>query len=249
MSAMLRTHCRLYNAALEHRRTAYRTAGVRITYGQQSAELKAIRREDPYVAQTNFSACQATLRRLDNAFQAFFRRVKAGDAPGYPRFKAARRFRTVAFPSLGDGCAFSEREGRVSFQHVGHVKVKLHRPTEGTIKTLSFSRKADGWYLLASCDLGEVSVPPSPNPPVGLDLGLLSFLATSDGESVATPKLYRKVPTKSSGVRSGILPAANAGVTAARRRFSAWRTNTSTSPMRERTFTTRRPGRSYPVTA
>lgn len=196
MAGMLRTHCRLYNAALEHRRTAYRMAKVSISYGQQSAELRAIRQEDPYVAQTNFSSCQATLRRLDRSFQAFFRRLKAGEKAGYPRFKPAHRFKTVEFPSVGDGCAFSEGEERVYFQHVGRIKVKVHRPVEGTPKTLSFTRKADGWHLLVSCDLGAVAVEPSQNPPVGIDLGLMSFIATSDGEIVDAPRLYRAAQQK-----------------------------------------------------
>jgi len=196
MTAMLRTHCRLYNAALEHRRTAYRVAGASVNYAQQSAELKPIRREDPFVARTNFSSCQATLRRLDRAFQAFFRRLKAGETPGYPRFKAASRFKTVEYPSIGDGCAFSEDERRVYFQHIGRIKVKLHRPLEGVPKTLSFARKADGWYVLVSCDLGELTVEPSANPPVGIDLGLISFIATSDGETVGAPKPYRTAQAK-----------------------------------------------------
>ncbi|MGD9891835.1 MAG: RNA-guided endonuclease InsQ/TnpB family protein [Dehalococcoidia bacterium] len=196
LTAMLETHRRLYNAALEHRRTAYRVAHVSITYGQQSAELKDIRREDPFLVRTNFSSCQATLRRLDRAFQAFFRRFTAGETPGFPRFKAARRFKTVEYPSIGDGCAFAAGERCVYFQHVGRVKVKLHRPLEGTPKTLSFSRKADGWYLLISCDLGDPVVEPSTNPPIGLDLGLISFLATSDGAMIAAPKPYQAAQAK-----------------------------------------------------
>jgi putative transposase len=201
MTAMLETHRQLYNAALDHRRTAYRVARVSVTYGQQSAELKTIRKEDPYVARTNFSSCQATLRRLDRSFQAFFRRIKAGEKVGYPRFKAANRFRTVEFPSIGDGCAFSAGEQRVYLQHIGRIKVKLHRPIEGTLKTLSFTRKADGWYLLVSCDLGDAATEPSRNPPVGIDLGLLSFLATSGGEAVAAPKPYCTAQAKLRGAQ------------------------------------------------
>jgi len=196
MTAMVETHRRLYNAALEHRRTAYRVAGVSVNYFQQSAELKAIRQEDPFVARTNSSSCQATLRRLDRSFQAFFRRIKAGEKAGYPRFKAVHRYRSVTYPSVGDGCALSEGEGRVYFQYIGRIKVKLHRPIEGKPKTLSFTRKADGWYLLVSCDLGEVTVEPSSNPPVGIDLGLISFIATSDGDTIDAPRLYRQAQAK-----------------------------------------------------
>jgi putative transposase len=131
-----------------------------------------------------------TLRRLDKAFQAFFRRLKAGETPGYPRFKSRNRFATVEFPSYGDGCKLDGN--RVYFQHIGRVRVKLHRPIEGKIKTMSFTRQADGWHVVFSCDLGDVHATPHPGPMVGFDLGLKVFLVTSDGESIAPPKFYRK---------------------------------------------------------
>lgn len=194
LDLMLWQHRRLYNAALEHRRTAYRQANVSMTYGQQSAELKAIRAEDPGLAACNFSSLQATLRRLDRAFAAFFRRVKAGEKPGYPRFKGRNRFDSVTFPALGDGCSWSGT--RLRLQGVGHIKVKQHRPVDGMIKTVTVICKPDGWHVVLTCDLGEQAVAPSANPPVGIDLGLTSFLATSDGETVAAPKHYRKAQQK-----------------------------------------------------
>ena len=189
MRAMRETHRRLYNAALAERKHAWEQAQRSVSYGDQAGQLKATRRTNPFLAATNFSSCQATLRRLDKAFQAFFRRVKVGETPGYPRFKGRSRFDTVEFPSYGDGCRF---DGRcVSFQHIGRVKVKLHRPIEGTIKTVAFTREADGWHVVFSCDLGDVNVAQADRPAVGIDLGLKAFLVTSDGESIAPPQHYR----------------------------------------------------------
>lgn len=189
LAKMLETHRRLYNRALDERKTAYEQDHRSVRYGDQSALLKVDHKTDPFLAETNFSSCQATLRRLDKTYAAFFRRLKAGEEPGYPRFKGRHRFDTVEFPSYGDGCKLSG--GRVYFQHVGSVKVKLHRPVEGTIKTVSFKREPDGWHAVFSCDLGDVQIPPSPGPAVGIDLGLKAFLVTSDGESVEPPRLYR----------------------------------------------------------
>jgi len=184
LAAVLDAHRHLYNAALEQRRLAYRMAGKSLTYGQQSAELKLLRRQVDELARTNFSSCQATLRRLDRAYRAFFARG------GYPRFRGRTRFRTVEFPSLGDGCSLDQGAKRVYFQHVGQLKVKWHRPLEGTIKTVAFSRRPSGWYVLVSCDLGD---PPASahEPAVGIDLGLVSFLATSDGRRVVARKPLR----------------------------------------------------------
>jgi len=191
LAKMLETHRRLYNNALAERKTTWENEQRSVSYGDQSARLKEARKTDSFLAQTNFSSCQATLRRLEKAFQAFFRRLKAGETPGYPRFKGANRFDTVEFPSHGDGCKFYGP--RVYFQHIGQVKVKLHRPVEGTIKTLSFKREADGWHLIVSCDLGDVAATPSEKPAVGIDVGLHSFLVASDGRSVEPPQFYRKV--------------------------------------------------------
>jgi putative transposase len=132
------------------------------------------------------------LRRLDRAFQAFFRRLKAGETPGYPRFKGRARFDTVEFPSYGDGCKWDGATAHVYFQHIGLVKVKMHRPIEGTIKTISCKREADGWHVVCSCELPDVGVAPSPLPATGIDLGLKAFLVTADGREIAPPRYYRQ---------------------------------------------------------
>jgi len=194
MAEAVETHRHLYNRALAERKTAYETEKRTVRYGEQSAHIKEDRTENVYLARTNFSSCQATLRRLDKAFQAFFRRIKSGDKAGYPRFRGRGRYNTVEFPSYGDGCRL--RDGRVYFQHIGTVKVKLHRPIEGTIKTVSFTQGADGWYVMFSCELPDVVLAPSTNPAVGIDLGLKAFLTTSDGEQVAPPRFYRKAQAK-----------------------------------------------------
>ena len=82
LTVCLEDHRQLYNGALEHRRVAYQMRGVSVRYGDQSAELKDIRRDDPGdQGRWSFSSQQATLRRLDRAMGAFFRRVKAGQTP------------------------------------------------------------------------------------------------------------------------------------------------------------------------
>jgi len=194
MSECVETHRILYNRALAERKVAYETQKRTVRYGEQSAHLKEDRPANDDLARTNFSSCQATLRRLDKAFVAFFRRIKAGDRPGYPRFRGRGRYNTVEFPSYGDGCKL--RENRVSFQYVGAVKVKMHRPIEGAIKTVSFTESAGDWYVVFSCELPDMSLLPSANPAVGIDLGLKAFLTTSEGEQVAPPQFYRKAQVK-----------------------------------------------------
>ena len=193
LTAMLDAHRDLYNAALQERRDAYRhTSKTTVRYGDQSAQLKAIRAFDPDQGRWSFSSQQATLRRLDKAFAAFFRRVRSGDTPGYPRFKGAGWFDTVEFPKDGDGCRWDcvphPTQTRVRLQGVGHVKVNRHRPVLGTVKTISVKREGRRWYVIASCD-GVPEVPlPQTGAVVGADLGVASFLTTSDGVHVPNPR-------------------------------------------------------------
>ena len=215
LSAMLEDHRVLYNAALEHRRTAFQKAGASIGYGNQSADLKDIRREDPDgQGRWSFSSQQATLRRLDKAFGAFFRRVKAGQAPGYPRFKGRGWFDAVEFPKDGDGCRWDSVPGqvRVRLQGVGHVKVNRHRTVEGTVKTITVKREGRRWYAVLSCDGVPASRLPQTGAVVGIDMGIASFLTTSDGQHTDNPRYARAAAGKLAAAQqnlSGKKPGGN----------------------------------------
>jgi putative transposase len=121
LAKMRETHRRLYNACLEERKTTYESTGKTVKYSEQSARFTAARKTNPFYAEINFSSAQATMRRLDKAYKAFFRRVKAGEKPGYPRFKGPDRFDSVEFPTYGDGMKLNG--DRLGIQAVGAVKV------------------------------------------------------------------------------------------------------------------------------
>jgi putative transposase len=187
----------LYNAALEERREAWRMSGIGVRYGDQSAQLKEIRAADPDgQGRWSFSSQQATLRRLNRAFEAFFRRARSGQKAGYPRFKGADRFDTVEWPKDGDGCRWNSQPEHptatyVRLQGIGHVKVHQHRPVQGTVKTISVKREGRRWYLVLSCD----DVPERPLPAtgrqVGVDVGVARFATTSDGEIIGNPRFLK----------------------------------------------------------
>ena len=190
LGIMVETHRRLYNAALEQRKLAYETRGISPNYYAQANQLKDLRADDPYQARTNFSSEQATLRRLDTSYQNFFRRCKQGSrAPGFPRFKGRDHFDSVTFPTYGDGIRLNDNRLRV--QHVGTIRTKVHRTVEGTVKTASLVREGDKWFVVLSCDLGTVVVPPSTLPAGGIDVGLEAFLTTSDGQRIENPRYLK----------------------------------------------------------
>ncbi|MFJ7098978.1 RNA-guided endonuclease InsQ/TnpB family protein [Streptomyces mirabilis] len=202
LAEMLRDHCSLYNGALQERRDAYRhTSKTTVRYGQQSAQLKDIRAFDPErQGRWSFSSQQATLRRLDKAFAAFFRRVKAGEKPGYPRFRSNKRFDTVEFPKDGDGCRWDstphDPATRVRLQGVGHVRVHQHRPVPGKVKTIAVKREGRRWYVILTADQAAPEPLPATGSVVGIDLGIANFLADSNGEFVPNPRHGRKAAAK-----------------------------------------------------
>ncbi|MBO0825436.1 MAG: transposase, partial [Actinobacteria bacterium] len=172
-------------------REAYRRASVTVRYGHQSAQLAEIRRFDPKrQGRWSFSSQQATLRRLDKAFAAFFRRLKAGAKPGYPRFKGIGHFDTVEFPKDGDGCRWDSTPHdlvtRVRFQGIGHVRVHQHRRVRGQVKTVSVKREGRRWYVVLCADVPPAPLPKS-NSQIGIDLGVASFLTTSEGKHIDNP--------------------------------------------------------------
>ncbi len=226
LGVMIETHRRLYNAALEQRKSAYEDDKISVNYNYQSAWFKNMRLANPWYANTNFSSSQATLRRLDKAYRAFFRRAKEGGKPGYPRFKANGRFDSVEFPAYGDGIRLLP-DNKLRVQNAGRIKTKVHRPIEGIVKTATIKNEANRWFVILSCDLGDVDVPRSTNPAVGIDVGIEHFLTTSDGEHFPNPRyLTKELPElrrRSRAVSRKKLRGSNRSKVVARLRAVHWK--------------------------
>ena len=192
----LASHRELYNVALQERRDAWRLRGTGVSYGDQSAQLKDIREVRPDVGSWSFSSQQATLRRLNRAFAGFYRRVNAGETPGYPRFKPAHRFNSVEWPRDGDGCRWQPDTRRVYLQGIGHLKVTVHRQVRGRVKTIQVRREGRRWLLVLSCDEVPTRFLEPTRAAVGVDVGIASFATTSDGEHVPNPRYGRVAAAK-----------------------------------------------------
>lgn len=188
----LRDHQRMYNAALEERREAWKRRKISVRYAQQSAQLPAIRAFDPDQARWAAHSQQATLRRLDRAMAAFYRRCNAGQTPGYPRFKALDRWDSVEWSKDGNGCRWKPDMGRVYLRGIGHVKVRAHRAVQGRVKTIALKREGRRWFVVLSCDDVPVNPLPATGRRIGVDVGVARFATTSDGEVIPNPRFTRE---------------------------------------------------------
>jgi putative transposase len=126
---------------------------------------------------------------VDRAFQAFFRRVKAGKTPGYPRFRGTGRYNSFTYPQYGNGAALDG--GVLSLSKIGRIPIRLHRPLEGTAKTVTIIHEADGWYVGISCAQVPTQSLPLSGLETGIDLGLESFATLADGSQIANPRIFR----------------------------------------------------------
>lgn len=181
--------CDIYNAGLQERRDAYRVQGKSVSYYEQQAQVKEIRADHEDLRSMSFGVQVDALRRLDQAFRAFFRRLKAGQKPGYPRFKSRQRYDSLTFPRMRDG--FKIEGDKIAFSKLGSVRIRLHRPIQGEIKTATIRRQVDGWYVSFSCDVPQPLALPATNAQVGVDVGLLHFATLSTGQHVANPRYLR----------------------------------------------------------
>lgn len=189
----LETCRRWYNACLEERKRAWEEEQRSVSKKEQLRQVKVLKATNPYAESIHSHVLQVVVADLDKAFRAFFRRAKAGEKPGYPRFKGRHRFDSFGLKEYGNGFNLDGKRLRIS--GIGRVRVRWHRPLEGTIKTLRVVRKADGWYVSFSCEV-EAQPLPLRGREVGIDVGISHLLATSEGTFEDHPHWYRKSQKK-----------------------------------------------------
>ncbi len=193
--------CEIYNAALDERTSAYRMAGVSLSYEHQSAELPACKQVRPELNDVPSQVLQDVVKRVDRAFDNFFRRVEAGQTPGYPRFKSRFRYDSLTFKQYGNSFHFltgnKKNQGTLVLAKLGHVKMVIHRDIKGTPRTAIIKRTPTGkWFVTISVEMREEQVAskrlPASEAGVGIDVGLKSFAYLSTGEEIANPRFFRR---------------------------------------------------------
>jgi len=150
--------------------------------------LPTWKKTKPELNQVYSQVLQEVCTRVDLAFKAFFRRVKAGEKPGYPRFRGQGRYDSFTYPQSG----FKLQGKQLNLSKIGTIQIILHRPIQGTIKTLTIRRdKIGNWYACFACEVEPVMLPESEKA-VGIDVGLESFATLSDGRKIANPRFFQR---------------------------------------------------------
>src|SRR5258708_16185728 len=191
LEAILESQRQLYNAALEERIDAYRKANVTRTYFDQTRALTEWRQDDQEASALPLALQRATLKRLDEAYKGFFRRVKSGGKPGFPRFRGRGWFDSFGFREF---LGISFEAARLRFKGMpGALRVHLHRqmPADAVISSCVFRRDVRGWVVGIAA---EVPTPPlrEGNRGVGVDLGITTFAALSDGAVIPSLRAARR---------------------------------------------------------
>jgi len=187
MRATLDECCWLYNHMLEQRKAAYKECGDILTLYEQQATFVALKAARPSLAAPYSQVLQNVAVRLDLAFKAFFRRVQAGETPGYSRFRGRDRYDSFCYPQSG----FRLDGTRVFLSKIGHVRAIVHRPLEGTVKTCCVRRTNAGkWFVAFSCEAEASPLPPT-DTAVGIDVGLEKFATLSTGEQIVNPRFFQ----------------------------------------------------------
>jgi putative transposase len=186
--------CRwLYNYLLESRKTAWEERKESLGLYEQHSMLPQLKVERPSLANVHSQVLQNVAVRIDLAFQAFFRRVKNGETPGYPRFRGRNRYDSFCYPQAPSGCKLDG--DLLVLSKIGSVRVVLHRPLEGTPKTVCVRRSATGkWYVTIACEW-EPTALTERNEQVGIDVGLETFATLSAGNTVENPRFFREEET------------------------------------------------------
>jgi putative transposase len=182
-----------YNMCVSERKLAWELEQQTITQKSQLQQVKHYKHTFPQASQVHSHVLQEVVTDVDEAYQAFFRRVKAGQKPGYPRFKSWKRFRSFGFKEYANGFKIDGKRLRVF--GAGRIPVRWHRPYEGVVKTCRLICKAGRWYVSFTCELSDEKPLPKTGKGIGLDMGVSALLTTSDGDKVDNPQWYRSAQT------------------------------------------------------
>lgn len=184
--------CReVYNQTLEIRKNSWEQEHKLISLYDTNKLLTQWVQKKPELSQVYSQVLQNCQLRVDLAFKAFFRRVKAGQTPGYPRFRGFGRYDSMTFKQTGFN--LNHAKSTLYLSKTGRVPIILHRPVVGAIKTCTILRtETDKWYVSFSCEMDRPKPLYKTGKIVGIDLGIKTFIQVSDGMKIKNPRFFKK---------------------------------------------------------
>lgn len=203
-----------YNETLALRKNAWESDQKNIGYYDSKKMIPEWKKEKPELKTVHSQVLQEVVKRVDLAFQAFFRRVKTGEKAGYPRFRGYGRYDSFTYTQSG----FTLDSDRLTLSKIGDIKIKLHRPMEGEIKRLNVRKMPTGkWFVSFLVETDNPLELQKTGLSVGVDVGIKSFLTLSDGNYIPNPRFFvteekflAKVQRKLSKLEKGTLERAKA---------------------------------------
>jgi len=219
LTEMLGDFCNLYNSALENRKMSWKERKISVSCYEQCAQLAQIRAEMSEIARWSASSEKDIIHRLDKNFQSFFRRVKSGETPGYPRFRGNSWYNSATFDSKSGSKwntsnVNTRRPGRsknfkpttvtVYFQGIGHIKVRQHREVKGNIKTITVKRERGKWFVYLACDNVPKEIFPKTGETAGVDVGINVYAMTDSGYAIENPKYAKESQDKVAGLQRSL---------------------------------------------
>ena len=176
-----------YNETLAVRKNAYEQEGKSVSYYETKKLLPQWKEEKPELKGVHSQILQEVVKRVDLAYQAFFRRVKEGEDPGYPRFKGYGRYDSFTYTQTG----FSLKPGKLWLSKIGDIKIKLHRAINGEIQRLNIRRMPTRkWFASFLVEVEPDEPLPKTGLSIGIDVGLKSFVTLSNGEHIDNPRFF-----------------------------------------------------------
>lgn len=192
LSHQLEFQREIYNAALQERINVWKREQRSVSYFEQCRTLTELREVRPDVLASGVRLCRGTLKKLDRSFLDFFRRVQGGEKPGFPRFKTATRFTSLQWED-SNGWRVEEDLRRLYLPGIGHVKANYHRRLSGLPRAITVKREGKKWWLSVRCRDVPASPLASTGREIGIDLGVVNIIATSDGEVVTAGRFGRRI--------------------------------------------------------
>jgi len=184
--------CRkVYNNTLALRRDSWDYESRSVSLFETNKELTIWKQDHPELSSVYSQVLQNVQVRVDLAFKAFFQRVKkGGDKVGYPRFKSFGRYDSITYPQTGFSLDIQNQ--MIFASKIGKIKVVLHRPVIGTIKTMSIRRSsARKWYVSFAVEYEPEICTHDGEEVTGVDLGLTTFAMLANGEKIENPRFFR----------------------------------------------------------